>query len=347
MIAQSIAPLVLVFLLLAFVNSFAQAPAENSETASLPLIKVHGNQFVGPDGQVVIFRGVSFSDPDRLEKVGQWNKAYFQAAADWNANIVRFPVHPRAWRERGVENYLKLLDQGIKWASELGLYVIIDWHSIGNLRTELFQHPMYDTSFRETMKFWKIIADRYKGNSVVAFYEVFNEPTAYGGQLGRLDWAQHKSIMEDIIHLIYAHDRTVIPLVGGLNWAYDLSYVLSDPIAQPGIAYVSHPYPQKREAPWEEKWEADFGAIADRYPIVATEFGFMSADGPGAHIPVIGDTTYGEAIIDYFNQKGISWTAWVFDPLWSPQLIENWQFTPTLQGRFFKRKLMELNKGRK
>jgi hypothetical protein len=76
---------------------------------------------------------------------------------------------------------------------------------------------------------------------------------------------------------------------------------------------------------------------------MATEFGFMSADGPGAHVPVIADETYGETIVEFFEARGISWIAWAFDPDWSPQLIEDWAFTPTMQGRFFRQKLMELN----
>lgn len=310
---------------------------------ALPFLRVEGNHFVNEEGQPVMLRGMSFSDPDRLEKAGHWNKAYFQEAADWGANLVRFPVHPRAWRERGHDQYLKLLDQGIKWAGDLGLYVIIDWHSIGNLRTGLYQDPIYNTTKVETFRFWRIIAQRYKNNPVVAFYELFNEPTSYRGQLGRLTWAQHKAIMEDLIDVIYATDRKVIPMVGGLNWAYDLSPVEYNPIDREGIAYVTHPYPQKREQPWEPKWQIDFGSIADTYPVVATELGFMSKDMRGAHNPVIADETYGNAIIDFFEKRGISWTAWVFDPVWAPQLIDNWDFEPTMQGKFFRKKMQELN----
>ncbi len=310
----------------------------------LPFLTVDGNRFVDDAGNEVILRGVSFPDPDRLEKATQWNKRFFQAAKDWNCNVVRIPVHPQRWRERGEQNYLNLLDQGIEWAGELGMYVIIDWHTIGNPVTEVFFRELYNTTRAETFRFWRTIADRYAGNPVVAFYELFNEPTDYNGRLGRMSWSQYKEFIEEIIHIIYAHDETVIPLVGGLDWGYNLSYVRDNPIDAPGIAYVTHPYPQKREQPWEEKWEEDFGFVADTYPVFATEFGFMSEDGLGAHIPVIGDETYGEAIISYFNKKGISWAAWVFDPLWSPQLIKDWYFTPSRQGRFFKVKLMELNK---
>ena len=65
-------------------------------------------------------------------------KEYFDQLRIWGANIVRFPVHPQAWRKHGKANYLTLLDQGIQYAKEAGLYVIIDWHSIGNLKSELF-----------------------------------------------------------------------------------------------------------------------------------------------------------------------------------------------------------------
>lgn len=311
---------------------------------NLPFLRVEANRFVNEEGEEVRLRGVSFSDPDKLEKQGHWNREYFEAAKSWGANIVRFPVHPSAWRERGAQEYLKLIDQGLEWANELEMYVIIDWHTIGNPRTELVQHPMYETTMTETLRFWQTISSRYKNNPVAAFYELWNEATRFNGTLGRISWEEYTELMEEIIYVIYAHDQTVIPLVGGFNWAYDLTDVKEHPIEAEGIAYVAHPYPQKREQPWEEKWEADWGYVADTYPMIATEFGFMSADGPGAHIPVIGDETYGEAIINYFEKKGISWTAWVFDPQWSPQLFSDWDFTPTVQGAFFRDKMLKLNK---
>ena len=314
------------------------------QAQSLPNLSVEGNSFVDDSGAKVVLRGASISDPDRLEKEGQWNKSYLEELRRWGANVVRFPVHPRAWRERGESDYLNLLDEGIQWAGELGMYVIIDWHSIGNLRTELFQHEMYNTTKTETYRFWKTISSRYVGNPVVAFYELFNEPTEYNGTLGTMTWEQHKVIMEDIISIIRAHDENVITLVAGFNWAYDLSGVKYHPIAHPNVAYVSHPYPQKREQPWEPQWDEDWGYVADRYPVFVTEFGFMSADGPGAHIPVISDETYGEAIINYMENKGISWAVWVFDPHWSPQMFMTWDFIPTAQGEFFRNKMLELNR---
>lgn len=317
--------------------------AQDNKEQPMPYIKVEGNRFVDEKGQTFVFRGVSFSDSDRLEESGHWNDAYFAEAKKWNCNVVRFPVHPSSWRERGPKEYLKLLDEGIRLAEKYRMYVIIDWHSIGNLRTELYHHDRYFTTKTETFNFWKIIAERYKNNPTVAVYELFNEPTNNNGKLGKINWSQHRELMEEMIGIIYAHDTTVIPLVAGFNFAYLLNDVIKDPVNYPGVAYTSHPYPQKRNQPWEPQWEEDWGHVADKYPLICTEFGFMSANGRGAHVPVISDESYGHAIIDYFEKKGISWTAWVFDPQWSPQLIENWDFEPTMQGKLFKEKLQNLN----
>jgi endoglucanase len=62
----------------------------------------------------------------------------------------------------------------------------------------------------------------------------------------------------------------------------------------------------------------------------------MAGDDPGAHIPVISDVDYGRRITAYFEKKGVSWTAWCFDPDWPPQLISDWDYTPTTQGAFFR-----------
>ena len=301
-----------------------------------PSIRVEGNRFVDEDGTTRIFQGVNISDPDKLEKDGYWNRAHFKVIKDWGADIVRVPVHPVAWKERGKDGYFELLDQGVVWASEVGLYLIIEWHGIGNLKTEVYQHPMHYTTRQETYNFWRDVAFRYAGVSTIAFYELFNEPTTFFGQLGRISWAEWKAMNEEMIGIIFAHDTKVIPLVAGFDWAYELRSVIDDPIDFEGVGYVTHPYPMKAQQPWEENWERDWGHVADTYPVFATELGFMAADDPGAHIPVISDVSYGERITAYFESKGISWTAWCFDPDWPPQLIADWDYTPTAQGAFFR-----------
>ena len=94
-------------------------------TRQLPLIKVDGNRFVDEQGKTLVFRGVNISDPDKIDKDKRFSKKHFEVIRSWGANVVRVPVHPRAWKERGVKGYLELLDQVVAWNNELGIYTIL------------------------------------------------------------------------------------------------------------------------------------------------------------------------------------------------------------------------------
>jgi endoglucanase len=312
----------------------AGRPLNSPNARKLPLISVKGNRLVDPQGNTVLFRGVSISDPDKIETQGHWNREHFAKIKEMGARVVRIPVHPAAWRERTPEAYLKLLDQAVEWCTDLGMYVDIDWHSIGNLKTGLFQDPMYNTSMQETFEFWRTIARHYSGqnhsgHNTVAFFEFFNEPTTYNNQLGKISWEDWKAINEELLGVVRAWDRETICLVAGFDWAYDLTPLRLSPIEGEGVAYVTHPYSFKRTKPWEPKWEEDFGFAAGSYPVVATEFGFGPRDG--------GDSGYGEAIVKYLEAKGISWIAWCFDPEWGPQLLKSWNYDLTPAGEFFQK----------
>lgn len=307
-------------------------PLNSPNAKNLPLIQVRGNKFVNSLGDTILFRGLSISDPDKVENQGHWNKQHFIKVKEMGTVLVRIPIHPIAWRERTPQKYLELLDQAVEWCTELGMYIIIDWHTIGNLKMGLFQDPMYNTTPAETYDFWMTISKHFKGNNTVAFYELFNEPTIYRGELGSMSWDEWKKINEDIIGLIRAYDNEKIPLVAGFDWAYDLTPLLINPIVAEGIGYVTHPYPHKRTKPYEPKWEENFGFAANRYPIIATEIGFtLGKEG------MADNGEYGNSIINYLESKGIGWIAWVFDPEWYPRMFESWDtYTLTESGKFFK-----------
>lgn len=320
-------------------------------------IRVDGNGFVNSEGKRFVFRGVSIADPDKLDLQGKWDKALFEELDRWGANHIRLPIHPIAWRQRGDAWYFARIDEAVTWANSLDMYLIIDWHSIGNLEAEMFQHPPYVTDLAETRDFWKSIAYRYKDVPTVAVYELFNEPTdnfigAGKGSLGKANWDDWRDTLEDLIDLVYIYDSTVIPLVGGFNWAYDLSHVAERPIRREGVAYAIHPYPQKAKpdentrAAFSGLWQKQWGYVADNYPMIATEIGWVKEDGYGSHIPVINnDGTYGPNLVRFMEERGISWTGWCFDPNWSPTMISDWDFTPTEQGRFYKEVMQRTRNG--
>ncbi|MCK4564908.1 MAG: glycoside hydrolase family 5 protein [Verrucomicrobia bacterium] len=314
-----------------------------SSTQPMEKISVQGNRFIRPNGTPILFKGLALAEPAVLERKGMWNAEHFKQARAWNANMVRIPISPAQWRAQGKADYLQLLDQGVKWAEQNNLYVVIDWHSIGNLKDEKFQREGGITTMEETLDFWTTIAKRYAGNNTVVIYEIFNEPTDFFGKLGELPWDDWRAITKTIVEEIRRYDPETIPAIAGLKWGYDLTEAKEKPFDIEGIAYSIHPYPQKSKEPWEENWEETWGFVADTYPMIALEFGYMKENDNGAHIPCIttDDARFGERIITYFTEKGISWTAWCFYPEWQPTLIDK-DYNPTPgQGEFFHKVLTE------
>ena len=327
-------------------NQSDLAPFDKTKLVEqLPLIKVRGNKLVDENGKVMVFRGLNIADPDKIARDKQLTKKHFEVLKSWGANVVRVPVHPSAWRKHGKQAYVEMLDNIVIWANDLGMYVILDWHSIGNLKSQMFQNNSYYTDKPETFDFWRSMSNRYAGVNVVAFYEIFNEPTTFNGRLGIASWEEWKAINEEIITIIQAHNPAAISLVAGFNWAYDLTPIAKAPIERENIAYVSHPYPMKVGAPYEKNWDRDFGFAADKYPVFATEIGYQLATDRGAHVPVIDDGSYGKRITDYLGRKGISWVGWVFDPDWSPHMFEDYKtYKPTMQGEHFRDVMLKENK---
>ena len=319
-----------------------------SLSAAQSQLSVRGNHIANAEGEQVILRGVSIADPDKLTFDGEWSRALFEEIANWGANAVRLPIHPLPWRRRGKDWYLSRVDEAVRWANGLQLYLIIDWHSIGNLKTEMFQHPMYETTATETAAFWRSIAFRYKDVPTLAVYELFNEPTDNfigngSGSLGKVTWHEWAGMMEDLVDLIRGYNPSAIPLVAGLDWAYDLTPVRNAPLRREGVAYAIHPYPQKekpkRPSPtafrtlWQKKW----GFVAERHPLIATEWGWARSNEQGAHVPAVHDQAfYGRTLVDFMAKRGISWTAWCLDPDWAPTLITNWDYELSEQGAFIK-----------
>lgn len=312
-------------------------------------LAVRGHAFATAAGDEVVLRGLALSDMTKLAAEGRWNEEYFRQAAAWGATVVRLPLIPGNWRKLGARRCLALLDDGVRWAKRQNLYVILDWHSIGNPVEGVFGNDTeydYATDSPETIVFWRTVAKRYRDEPAVAFYEIFNEPSAFAHLGGSLSWARWRPAAESVICEIYAVNPYAIPLVGGMDWAYDLRDVLADPISLPGVGYTCHPYPEKiPQAEWEAGWTRDFGLVKTRFPLFATEFGYMPWEG--GHLPTRGTAEFGRRILTYFEERGISWAVWCFDPNWEPPLLADWTFAPTEAGKLFHDALQRAGNGDK
>ena len=319
--------------------------------SELTALQVQGNQLVTATGTPLILRGINALDPLIQVKnpdagAGPWTEAYYAAMAAWGSNVVRLPIHPTSWRDTIPLSSLTILDQSITWAKIHKMYVIIDYHSIGLIHLDTYEKTDwhdYRTTKKEVIEFWKTIAAQYKDNPVVAAYEIFNEPVNLKTPTNMQDWLLWKSDAEEIITAIRAIDTHKIIIVGGLQWAYDLSPVANAPIADSNIVYAVHPYPGSN---YNHSWDIAFGTLSEKYPLIATEVGFRLGEGSAAYYlntyQPQKKESYTDALLPYLKKHNISWTAWNFSKYWDPPLLQDeTDFTPNTAGRYFKNGLKD------
>jgi endoglucanase len=280
------------------------------------------------------------------------NAAYFQAMAGWGANIVRVPVTPYSLNSRTMAQVLDILDQTITWAAENHIYVIIDFHSCGWLATNWYVPDSgNETNVAQWTDFWKEVSGRYRGNDVVAFYEIFNEPVQSDHwPYTRSDWTTWKSLADELVrNAIRPNDPEKTILVGGLQSAYDLEFAAQAPITDisHNIAYATHPYSgqflEGASQATQAGWDKAFGDLSRKYPVFATEFGY---DPHGEYVsdPLVDGIPYHKVIIDYLEAHRISWAVWCFDADWDTRLLkDNHTFEPSDSGAYFRSRLLELN----
>ncbi len=144
------------------------ANIQQTHAAPPPKLKVVGNKFKDPVGNSVVLRGVSITDFKHVQEAyGYKFMIDLLTSQDkgWHTKILRVPIHPGSWhggnRDDMFNRFLKPL---VDYATEKGLYVIIDWHHIKDPRNHK----------QDTLEFWQYIAPKFASYGNV-FYELFNE----------------------------------------------------------------------------------------------------------------------------------------------------------------------------
>ena len=330
----------------------ASEPSNSTDTASdtwedttdpTGRLSVSGGKLVDETGRRVTLAGLSLGSIRDLKALGQWNEQYFENARDWGAKLVRLPVNPSTYRG-DPDQTLADLDDAIGWCESHDLYLSIDYHIIGSIPDDIFLFGQFTAStWDELYSFWEVTAERFADRPNAAFAEIYNEPSSVSWLGGAWTAEEWKAEVDDIVALLRAHAPDMIPLVGGFDFAYDFSWVEDLPFEDPDIGLAVHPYPDRAWTGRENAWENAFGYLAERYPIVLTEFGF---DPDSVLEYYKDDVTYGREIIAFARERHISWTAFVFyrGPFWPMPLFYDWDtLTPTVSGAFFK----DLLRGRK
>jgi len=236
-------------------------------------------------------------------------------AQKWGANTVRLALNQDYWlsstgskvasgsRCPGYETTVK---NAVAAAEAAGLDVVLDlhWSDEGNLNsTNVGQKCMAD---QNSLTFWHQVATAFSANPGVLF-EPYNEPHDVpwsvwqnGGKVTCTDGVTYQAAgMQSMINTVRNAGAANVIIVGGLDWAYDLSGVPTHPLTGTNVAYATHPYEFKSgDSP--TTWQAKFGFLTSTAPVVATEFGTNTC----------GQDAYDTDILRYFQAHGMGYTAW-------------------------------------
>lgn len=287
-------------------------------------LHAEGNLIVNPSGESVRLRGIMFPDPSILQEQNRFKPRLITDIADLGANVIRVPVHPQYFVKDG-EYLWRYLDPVVKWAGEAGIYVVIDWHFIGNVATGAGeQMPALEMDAKQlTLDFWKSTARYFKDTPNVIF-EIFNEPQS-------IDAATWHDNAEEIIQVIRAQGANQLVIVGGIDFGRDLSWVIENPVIDGNIAYASHIYPIHATSGYDG-W---FGSTAAKYPVLMTEWGYIESTDDASINYLVGTAAgYGKEFTNYLDAHQIGWIACWYDDVWMPIMFEEGNKVLTDYGQF-------------
>jgi hypothetical protein len=298
---------------------------------------VNGNTICTADGRPHLFHGV---DRPSLEwsSVGQGlSPSDFTLMASWHANVVRVALNQDFWLAQSPlfdPNYAALVDSAIAWAEAADMDVILDLHwsdkgVLGGCAPSAgCQQVMADVN---SLAFWSEVAARYKDDGHVLF-ELYNEPHNLSWRLWRSGGETADGFeavgMQALHDAVRATGAQNLVIVGGLDWAHDLSGVPANRIDGINILYAIHPYGDDGTPKLHEQWDERWGFLTSSDPVIATEFGDVGAC-TGA---------FDADLVRYADARAASWTAWGWFPggCTFPALIDDWNGTPSAAGAVIK-----------
>lgn len=254
-------------------------------------LSVKNTQLVDANGSAYQIQGVSTHGinwfPEYVNKEG------FQTMRDeWGINCVRIAMYTAesdSYCEGGNREQLKtLVKQGVDYATELGMYVIIDWHILHDQDPNKYK--------KDAMEFFDEMSELYADYDNI-LYEICNEPN------GGTTWSQVKKYANEVIPVIKEHDPDAIIIVGTPTWSQDVDLAAMDPIEGfDNIMYTIHFYADTHRDSIRQKMET---ALAAGIPVFCTEFGVCDASGSGAN-----NFDEGNKWIKAMDDNGVSYCIW-------------------------------------
>ena len=252
-------------------------------------LSVKGVDLVDKNGSKYQLKGVSTHG---LQWFPQYvNKETFKTLRDWGANVVRLAMYTgeNGYCSGGSKADLEAkIDEGVKAASELGMYVIIDWHILSDGNPNTYKD--------EAVKFFNKMSKKYSKN-VNVIYEICNEPN------GGVDWNTIKTYADTIISTIRKNSPNAIILVGTPTWSQDVDAVAANPVAnKKNVMYTLHFYAGTHKDNIRNKLTTARNAGT---PVFISEFSICDASGNGGI-----DYTSANAWKKLINDNNVSYVGW-------------------------------------
>ncbi|MGN0480801.1 MAG: cellulase family glycosylhydrolase [Lachnospiraceae bacterium] len=253
-------------------------------------LKVVGTNLVDKNNNVFQLRGVSTHG---LHWFPQYvNRETFKEFRDeWKCNVIRLAMYTGegGYCSGSNQTSLKaLIADGVTYATELGMYVIIDWHSLNDDRNP-------NTFKAQALAFWDEMSRTYKDYENV-IYEICNEPNS-------TSWAEVKSYATDVIARIRKNDPNAVILVGTPQWCQLPQQAAADSIADDkNVMYTVHFYAATHGDDIRNNVVAAHEA---GLPMFVSECSICDASGSGG-------CNYDSAgkWVNLLDSYGISYVAW-------------------------------------
>lgn len=253
-------------------------------------LSVKGTQLVDKNGKNFQLKGMSTHGLAWFPGFVNEN-AFKTLRDDWNTNVIRLAMYSgenSGYCTGGNKEELKaLIDKGVQAAAKLGMYVIIDWHVLGD------QNP--NTYKSEAKAFFEEMSKKYSKYDNV-LYEICNEPN------GSTTWNDVKSYAEEVIPIIRKNSPDSVIIVGTPTWSQDIDKAAADPLTEKNVLYALHFY-----AATHTDWLRQ--RLTDCYnkglPVFVSEFGTCDASGNGAN-----DFGQAKSWLNLLDKYGISYVNW-------------------------------------
>ena len=220
--------------------------------------------------------------------------AVTQLSKDWGANLFRIAMYTDengGYCTDGDKEKLKaLVTDGVEYAKQADLYVIVDWHILHD------SNPL--THKAEALQFFREMTEKLKGEKHV-LYEICNEPNS------GCSWEDIKTYANEVIPVIHENAPEAVILVGTPTWSQEIEKPQNDPITgYDNIMYTLHFYAATHKEDLRSKM---VNAVEAGTPVFVSEYGLCDASGNGGN-----DLGQAQSWIDTMDQHGISYAVWSF-----------------------------------